>query len=344
MSEHFMLQEIKEQPKVLRGLVAARESEAMRAAISAIKDAHLANDNVYLVGNGSSYHACMYGRYLFSTQNKMPVFVQDCGEFEAFVENLAPSSLVIIASQSGESADAVGVEGKVKSKKVKVIGITNNLDSSLAKEADIILNLQLGECLAIPSTKGFAAEMAVFALLSEGIAETGDFSKRIDAICQDIERAINQRHDDIRSLSDKIHTERDMFALGHASSLALAAEAALKIKECSRIEMEAYPTMEFRHGPSSIINADTPILIFITDYDSEDEIQGELADLKQKGALIIGVSIVENMNYDYTFMLDDNGVYSAFPAIVVAQILAYELALAQGLNPDTPSGVERIVL
>lgn len=344
MSEHFMLKEIKQQPEVVRRLVASRESEAMKAAANLIKSVFAASGDIYLVGNGSSYHACLYGRYIFSNKNKLPVFVFDSGEFEGFVENMAPGSLVIIASQSGESIDATSVEEKVKIKKAKVIGITNNINSTLAKAADIVIDLELGECQAIPSTKGFMAEMVVFALLSEGIAGSSDFSKRAGVISKDIEKVINHQFDHIRSLADKIHAERDMFALGHASSLALAAEAAVKIKECSRIEMEAYPAIEFRHGPSSIVNAGTPILIFLTDYNSEEEIQTVIGEMRQKDALIIGVSIVENKNFDHSYIIDDQGIHSVFAAIVVAQILAYELALAQGLNPDTPSGVERVVL
>ena len=341
--EYAMFKEIKEQPAVIKGLVEHKDSAEIKKAAELITKAQKENTDVYLVANGSSWHACLYAKYLFSLKNRLVVNVYDSGEFESFSHNLTKQSVVIIVSQSGESVDAVRQLGAIQKNDSRLIVITNNPQSTLAKAADVMLDLRAGECVAVPSTKGYMAELTIFALLSEQIAGDTSFSRESQKIAADIERIISQEHDAIRSLADRIRAERDMFVLGHSIGLSSAAEGALKLKECTHAEAEAYAGLEFRHGPSSVVDAGTPVFIFVVDYASEEELQQVAGEMKLRGALVIGIGPQDNMNFDMRFDIYDHQLYSTLPAIVPMQLLAFELALARGLNPDTPENVQKVV-
>ncbi len=338
-----MLTEINEQPQILRRLAESRDNLAMAETTEAIKDAIKAQSEVVLVGNGSSYHSCIYGQYLFSIKNNLLVNTYDTSEFADFIPNLSQKSVVIIVSQSGETGDALEIIPKIKNQKSKIVSITNNPKSTLAKESDIMIDLMLGETNAIPNTKGYTAAMAVFALLSDKIKATDHFAGQIENIASEIEKIISIEHDDIKLLADRLHRSELMFVLGHSIGLANAYETALKIKECCHIPAEGYSGPEFRHGPSSLVEKNTPVIVFVSDIDSEEELHQVITEIKHNSAFVIGISAENSFNYDKHFSIMDDYLYSPIISIVPAQLLAYELAMAKGLNPDKPEGVRQFV-
>ncbi len=338
---HYMLEEIIQQPEVISRLVAGKNSKAMHEAVSILMHA-IHGGEIYLVGSGSSYHSCLYARYLFSMKNNLIVNSYDRGEFEDFVPNLKPEDVVIIVSQSGETADAQHQISKIKDQKSKIIVITNSPESVLAKEADVVLDLQLGECRAVPSTKGYMAEMAIFALLSEAVAGDKSFSNESPKIIDDIERIIEQESGEIQNLADKIQSEQNIFVLGHGIGLANAFETALKIKECAKMYAEAYIGAEFRHGASSVVSANTPVIIFMADYESEEDLRVVAGEMVSRQANLIILSSHE-VECSYHLKTYEHNLYSPLISIVPMQLLAYELSLAKNLNPDEPLGVSRVV-
>ncbi len=343
MAEYKMLSEIKEQPEVIRRLIENRQSLPMQEAVAAIKDAFSKQADICLVGNGSSYNSCIYGEFILSIQAKMLVNLYDTSEFDSFIPNLTEESVVILVSQSGETGDAIKLIPKIKFQKSKIILISNNPDSTLAKEADIVLDLKAGVNEAIPSTKGYIAEITTFALVSDAVSGSDSFLQRSGVIINDIDMTLKRDYHQLLELADRIHTSTDMFVLGHSVGLSNAYEAALKFKECSHIETEGYSGLEFRHGPSSVITADTPVIVLMADYQSEEDLQQILSEVKDAGAYVIGIGPENLIHFDYHIEVVEDHWYSPMTSIVPVQILAFELALVQGINPDAPEGVRQVV-
>lgn len=341
--EHLMIREIKEQPAVINRLVADKDNTGIKAAVDAMTETEKLSGNIYLVGNGTSYHACIYGQFLLSVRNKLVINLYDTSEFKNFAENLKPNDTVVLVSQSGETGDAIKLIYRIKDKKCSFVVITNYPKSTLGQAADVVIPMQAGECQAIPNTKGYTASMVIFALIAERYNADENFSSIASQISDDIEIIIQTQYDRLRALADKLHDAGNIFILGHASGLANAYEAALKIKECSHIEAEGYSGLEFRHGPSSVVTTGTPVIVFMADYESEADLGGVLEEIAQPDPFVIGIGSIGHTQFDERYEAFEHNLYAAIPAIVPTQILAYELALAKGVDPDTPSGVQRVV-
>lgn len=344
--EHAMLREIKEQPEVLRRLVGSCKHSFFAEAVTLIRESISNGGQVVFLGNGTSYHSCIYGQYLFSISNHVIVNIFDTAEFEPFIENLNQNATVVIVSQSGETGDALEIIQKLvpsKPEGSKIISITNNPKSTLARESDVAIDLMLGETNAIPSTKGYTAEMATFALLSDGIKESQNFAGKVETITKEMKRIIFAEHEQIKALSDKLKNQQLMYVLGHSIGLSNAYEAALKIKECAHIQAEGYSGPEFRHGPSSMIGYSTPVIVFAPDIESEEDLKSVVGEVKHSGGYVIGVGSEHSLHYDLHLKTIDDYLYSPLTAIVPIQLLAFELAMTKGLDPDKPIGVRKVV-
>lgn len=344
MAEHRMLYEIKEQPDVIRRLVAGKNDPVVWKTAYAIMETRDQQGNIYLVGNGSSYHACIYGQFILSVRSRLTIDLYDTSEFADYTSNLTEKDIVIIVSQSGETGDAIRLLPKIKSQKPKIIAITNYPQSTLGQSADIVVPMQLGDCLAIPNTKGYTAAMSIFGLLAEKVRGDEDFSFSSSRITYEINRIITGEYERIRVLADKLRDSTNLFVLGHASGLSNAYEGALKIKECSHLEAEGYSALEFRHGPSSVVTTGTPVIVFMADYESETDLGKILEEISQPDPYVLGIGSVQHKQFDEQFEVFEHSLYAAVPAIVPIQILAFELALARGIDPEQPSGVQRVVL
>lgn len=342
--EYKMLEEIKQQAALIRHIVENKASPEMQR-ITILLQQNLDNyPDLYLIGSGTSYHSCVFASYLFSLKNKAIVNIYRAGEFDSYVGNLSHRSLVIMVSQSGESGDVLRLAAPVKKSGAHLVAMTNDINSALAKQAHAVVPLMAGSVQAVPSTKAFISEITIFSLISELLGVEGDFSHLANNIAQDIERMVGgDYYEKIKSLAGKLAGAEIIYVLGHATDYANAFEAALKIKECSKIPAEASSALEFRHGAIALASSATPVIMFLTNRENTAEINRVVSELKAKGAEIIGIGVEPSDFYSDFYQVADNGIYSAISGIVPAQILAFELALAKGLNPDKPEGVNQIV-
>lgn len=343
MAEHRLLYEIGEQPQIIRHLASQANDQAVVASADLIRQTRENQGRIFLAGSGSSYNACVYGQFIFSRRASLMTHLENCGEFTNFIDNIDAKDLVILVSQSGESGDALKLIPEIKTNNSKLIVITNYLESTLAKAANVALPLQAGECLAIPNTKGYTAAMTLFALLADALGGSDDFKRKANYIASDIERIIGVEYGRLVSIADHLNSAKNIFLLGHSAGLANSYEGALKLKECSRTEAEGYSALEFRHGPSSIVTQGTPIIVFMADYESETDLSGLLDEIGQPDPYIIGIGSIGHKQFDDTFEIYEHDLFAAIPAIVPIQILAYELALSRGVDPDSPEGVQRVV-
>ncbi|MEM5853574.1 MAG: glutamine--fructose-6-phosphate transaminase (isomerizing) [Candidatus Aenigmatarchaeota archaeon] len=338
--DHFFMKEIVEQAEVI--------SRLARLDDSIIKD--VANEirkakGTYIVGCGSAAHACMHGVYLFSKIAKTHVNFCLASEFPHFVHFLTPESLVIAVSQSGETADTLAAIRAAKSAGAKVISITNVMGSSLMRESDKSILQRAGPEICVVSTKAYTSQLAILYLLAcelagkleEGKEKVKELGRYIYYLT-----SINMRNF-LKQLAEKLKDVEHLYLIGRGLQYPTALEAALKIKEVSYIHAEAYAGGELKHGTIALIEKDTPCIVF-TSEENGKEIISNAMELKARGAYIIGVGPKNNEVFDFFIKVREAGELNSICQVIPMQILAYQLAVLRGCDPDKPRNLAKSVV
>lgn len=337
--KHFMLKEISEQAEVIERAI-QQDRKVIEEITNSIKNAK----GIYFVGCGTAYHACLAGSYIFSKVAKMHVNVAFASEFPNYEHFLTPQSLVIAVSQSGETADTLAAIRAAKSKGSKIISIVNVMGSSLARESDQALMQQAGPEISVLSTKSYTSQLAILTLLAYALVG------RLDEAKSELKELIRyvyyltaknvQEH--IKKIADKLKKVHDIYIIGRGMQYPTALEAALKIKEVSYIHAEAFAGGELKHGVIALIEKGTPCIVF-TSKETEAEIISNAMELKARGAYIIGVGQNNNEVFDFFIKVREAEEANSIVQIIPIQILAYQLALLRGLDPDRPRSLAKSV-
>lgn len=313
---HYMEKEIYDQPKVLDNLA--------RMVLPKIKY----GTKTFILGCGTASYAASFTDYLFD-RNGIDVEAVVGSEFSKYEKLLKPGQTMILFSQSGETIDVVEAVDLAKKKGLKIIGITNVLGSTLYRKAEVKILLGAGQEAAVASTKALTAMLGVGLLMNKkflaGVAE---------AVRQILTGSLRQK---IKQLANRLQDSEHIFVVGKGIYLPIALEAALKIKEVSYIHAEGYAAGELKHGPIALIEQGTPCLVF------GGECINSAYEMKARGGLIIGIGPKPDKVFDIYFKVPDLGEATVIPAIVIAQLLAYDLAVARGLNPDKPRNLAKSV-
>ncbi len=292
--------------------------------------------NIVIVGRGTSIHAGIYARYLLELYYHKPVSIASQSIFTIYGSNTDMSkSLVIGISQSGGGQDTLTVLKRAKEKGALTLSIVNNLESDIAKSTDYTLYCNAGEAIAVPATKTFITTL--YLINSLVLALTNDEHAKINK--ENIKQAIENGyrfHDKIKEVIKMVNSN-SIFVLGRGLTLPLAMETALKITETSHTHVSSYPISEFYHGPIAMINDNIPTIVFGIEREFDDDVGNIIKRLKQKN---VPVLLITN-NKDLTKNVDDH-IYiesqekfeTYFTAIVIIQLLACELSLFKGYNPD----------
>lgn len=336
---HYMEKEIFDQPKILDNL-ARLDKSVIASAAKAIKD----SSRAYLLGCGTAYYAALFGEYIFDmTGYDVESIVGS--EFAKNKNLLSPDSVFLMLSQSGETIDIVDAVNLAKSKAMKIIGITNVLGSTLYRKSDTKILLGAGQEVAVASTKAFTAKLAVLIQMAYWLKNdlaTGQklitqAAKATKDICS------GQTRKKIKHLAKQIKDEDHMFVVGRLLSYPIALETALKIKEVSYIHAEGYAGGELKHGPIALIDQATPCLVIAPNDTTYTDSISSAHEMKARGGFIIGVSPKPNPVFDVHLKVPDLKQATAIPNTVIAQLLAYDLAIARGLNPDKPRNLAKSV-
>jgi glucosamine--fructose-6-phosphate aminotransferase (isomerizing) len=337
--DHYMLKEITEQAEVIN-----RALEQDKEIIDSIADAIRKAKGVYFVACGTAYHACVQGMYLFSKIAARHVNVALASEFPNYVHFLTSESLVIAVSQSGETADTLAAIRAAKSKGAKVISIVNVMGSTLARESDQALMQHAGPEICVLSTKSYTSQLVILTLLAYALADKFEEGKsRLKELIRYIYylTSANMR-EHLKKLAEKLKNAEHIYLIGRNTEYPTALEAALKIKEVSYIHAEGFAGGELKHGSIALIEKGTPCIVF-TSTEDEKQIISNAAELKARGAYIIGVGPKNDETFDFFIKVREAEEANSIVQIIPIQMLAYQLALLRGCNPDFPRNLAKSV-
>ena len=337
--EHFMLKEICEQVETIQKAIAQRK-EVVEKIAKEIENA----DDIFFVGCGSSYHACLVASYIFSKVAKKYVDVVLASEFPNYKHFLNKDSLVIAVSQSGETYDVLEAVRIAKEKNSKVISIVNVMGSSLTRESDSFLLMNAGPEICVLSTKTYTSQLALLTLLAYSLAgKYEEGRKKLKYLWNVIYHLTSETtRNKIRELAEKLKDKDHIFCIGRGLQYATALEAALKIKEVSYIHAEAFAGGELKHGTIALIEKDTPCIVFVAE-ENEKEILSNAIEIKTRGGYIIGVSPKNNEVFDFWIKVPEANMENPIVQIIPIQILAYQLAVLRGYDPDHPRSLAKSV-
>lgn len=337
---HYMIKEISEQPNLLLRLTAEADANIHKLA-QLIKSAH----GTFLAACGTAAYAALAGEYFFSRIAHRHINPAIGSEFIYYAHFLKPESLLIALSQSGETIDTIESVKLAQAQQAQTVGIVNVLGSTLYRMADEKILLNAGPEKAVASTKAFTAKLAILLLTASALADRLQPGKtEIRQAAKAVEKILAPSYrEKIRQLAVDLYRHDNIFVIGRGQSYPAALESALKIKEISYIHAEGLAGGELKHGPIALIDTGTPCIIIAPKDESYADVLSGAMELKARGGFIIGLSSQPNEIFEVYLPVPDCGNATIIPNVVVAQVLAYELALARGLDPDKPRNLAKSV-
>ncbi|HET9260477.1 MAG TPA: glutamine--fructose-6-phosphate transaminase (isomerizing) [Acidimicrobiia bacterium] len=354
----FMLKEIHEQPHALADTLAGRVSEGGRVVLDELEmDAKLlrAIDKVFVVACGTSYHAAMMAKYAIERWTRVPVEIDIASEFRYRDPVLDARSLVIGISQSGETIDTLAAVRYAKAQGANLIGVSNVLDSALAREADAVLYTRAGLEIGVAATKTFTTQLVAMQLLGLYLAQvrgTLDPGK-IELLVKDLQRlprqveTVLETSDEIEKLSRSWVDVRDYFFLGRSGDFPVAMEGALKLKEIAYVRAEGYAAGEMKHGPIALIEEGVVVVGVASDSHVRSKTLSNMEEMRARGGTI--VLIAEEGDdigdvADHVIRIPSGpDLLCTVTAVIPLQLLAYHVATARGLDVDKPRNLAKTV-
>lgn len=338
--KYFMEKEIYEQPAIMAS-IAARPENGLKNITSKLKNA----DDVVLVGCGTAYYACLLGYYLFSKIAGKRVFPVVGSEFSYLSKQLNKKSVVVALSQSGETMDVLGPLKSVSDLGVEIIAIVNAPHSSLYRMADENILIGAGPERAVASTKAFTGKLAHLGMLAYTSVDKYKEGKNVlnKAVFSSNKVLSDESVSKIKVLAKKLRSADDLYILGRGISYPISLETALKIKEISYIHAEGLAAGELKHGTLALIEPGKVCIVFLpNDETYEDSLSGAM-EIKARGGYVVGVSFKNHSSFDYYINIEDAEEMTIIPNVIFAQMLAYEIALERGLDPDMPRNLAKSV-
>ena len=339
--KHFMLKEIFEQKETISRAI-NQPSELMKSAAEVLAQCN----GVYFLACGTAHKVAATAEYFFADISGRKINVVAASEMPTFESFINEKTALIAISQSGETADVLEILERGKKKGAKIVSITNVEMSSVARISDVVLPLNAGVEKAVASTKAATAQMAICFLLAYADAELrgkGIFNAGRELLRETstaINELLNPRYaEHIHAVAEKIVDRDNMFIIGRGSLYPMALEAAIKIQEVSYIHAQGFAAGELKHGPIALIENRVPCLVLGDD----SETISNAMELKARGAKIIGISPTRADVFDEWIRVPDCDGAQSIATLVPVQILAYQLAILRGLDPDMPRNLAKSV-
>ena len=338
---HFMLKEIHEQPDVVKNtLMEFSEIEKVVKKFSEFK-------RICFVACGTSYHASLVGKYLFETLLGIPTDVILASEF-AFSEGaLDEQTLVILISQSGETADTLRAL-KIANRKAETLAIVNVLGSTATREADHVVYTRAGPEIGVAATKTYVSQLTSVYMLA--IAMNGD-KKLLEELHKvpGYMKTTLDNEDHIIEIAKKYKDSSDFFFIGRGFSYPTALEGALKLKEITYIHGEGYAAGELKHGPLALIDDEVPVLAVVPPGSSHDKTLSNIEEVKARGAYVLAVGsskdeVLKSQAHDVMVFDDEiDEMLSPIPYVLPLQLLSYYISVERGIDPDKPKNLAKCV-
>ncbi|MDP2690900.1 MAG: glutamine--fructose-6-phosphate transaminase (isomerizing) [bacterium] len=338
--DHFMLKEIMDQKETIMRAINQNEEEILKIA-EYIKKAR----GVFLSGCGTAGKVCMASEYFFSIVANRHVNFAPASEFPIYHHFLIPESLLIVVSQSGETADVLEAMKVAKEKGAKVLSIVNVQGSSIARTSDFSLQINAGPEKAVASTKAATSQLSLLLLIAYAVAGRLEEGKKLlIETASMINDMLNPRFlKYIKEVADAINHSEHTYIIGKAANYPMALESAIKIQEVSYIHAEGFAAGELKHGPIALITPGTPCIALIAEDEVRQDILNSTMELKSRGAYIIGVSPNMHECFDHWIRVPDAGIASPIVNVIPIQLLAYHLSVLRGCNPDMPRNLAKSV-
>lgn len=356
--EHFMLKEIYEQPKAVAdtlnprikdGNIVIDELNMTDEEIQAIK-------KIYIVACGSAYHTGVTAKYVIEGIARIPVEVDLASEFRYRNPILEENSLVIIVSQSGETADSLAALREAKKNGVKTLGIVNVVGSSIAREADSVLYTWAGPEIAVATTKAYSTQLIAHYLLAIKFADvrgkiTAEEKKNmiddLKKLPDQIELLVNNK-EKIQKFANRYIAAKDVFFIGRGVDYSISLEGSLKLKEISYIHSEAYAAGELKHGTISLIEEGTLVTAVLTQEDLYQKMISNMVEVRSRGAFVLALTNEGNKEVekasDYVIYIPKTNKYFANSlAIIPLQLFGYYVSVGKGCDVDKPRNLAKSV-
>ncbi|MDY3918780.1 MAG: glutamine--fructose-6-phosphate transaminase (isomerizing) [Candidatus Limivivens sp.] len=356
--EHFMLKEIHEQPKAVQDTIGAyvKDGHIDFSEVGLTDEMLQGLERIYIVACGSAYHVGMVGKYVIEELADIPVEVDLASEFRYRNPRFAGNSMVIIISQSGETADSLAALRLSKEKGIPVLGIVNVVGSSIARESDYILYTYAGPEISVATTKAYSTQLiAVYLLAVQGarvrgqiteerygelLREMGTLPGKIQKVLEDKER--------IQWFASKYANARDIFFIGRGIDYAISLEGSLKMKEISYIHSEAYAAGELKHGTISLIEDGTLVVGVVTQKALFEKTISNMVEVKSRGAYLMGLTCYGNYSIEDTadfsvYVPKTEQYFTTSLAIIPLQLMGYYVSVAKGLDVDKPRNLAKSV-
>ena len=348
---HFMLKEIFEQPDAIHDSLLGRiETIEME---SFFQGNHFSS--VKIVACGTSYHAGLVGKYIIEELAKIPTTVQISSEYR-YSSVSRESPLVVLITQSGETADTLGAAREARKRGNKTLAIANVVDSAITREVDHVIYTRAGPEIGVAATKTFVTQLIALYLLA---MELGVQNKSLAAQARrsmigslrNLPRAVQDVLNQamlIEALANKYSGARDMFFIGRSINYPVALEGALKTKEISYVHGEGFPAGEMKHGPLALLSKDSPVVAIAIKDHTYDKMLGNMSEVSARGSPVIAIGYegdTELARYadDVIWIREIPPVLSPVPVIVVLQLWAYYIAKARGCPIDKPRNIAKTV-
>lgn len=354
---HYMLKEIHEQPDTLaRTLSHYLDLSEMRVDMPAGLD-FADIDRVVIVACGTAFYAGMVAKYMFEQIAGLAVDIDIASEFRYRDPVLSPKSLMVVVSQSGETADTLAALRYAKAHKLKTAALVNVMTSTMAREADIAMPIKAGVEIGVASTKAFTSQTCALAALAVGAAQQrGHIDAETAAKhCRDL-ATLPQRvaeallcSDDIARAARRLTEAKSIFFLGRGPMMPIAFEGALKLKEISYIHAEGYAAGELKHGPIALIEAGTPVIVIAPDDELFEKTMSNLQEVAARGARVVlltdakGASAAQKMSKTIITLPTASNLCAPIVQAVGQQLLAYYTAVALGTDVDQPRNLAKSV-
>ena len=356
--EHFMIKEIHEQPKAVKDTLSSLIKDGkIDLSAAGLTDETLASiSEIRIAACGSAWHAGMAGQYVIEDLAEIPVRTELASEFRYRKMLIDKDALVVVISQSGETADTLAALRAAKENGIRTLAIVNVIGSTIAREADNVLYTLAGPEIAVATTKAYSAQLVAMYALAIALASAKNkidaadqryYIEELEALPAKIERVLENK-ERIQWFAAKYANARDVFFIGRGLDYAISLEGSLKMKEISYIHSEAYAAGELKHGTISMIEKGILVIGLLTQEDLLEKTVSNMAECKARGAYLMGVtgngnfSVEDSVNFTIYVPAADRHFIGSL-AVIPLQLLGYYTSVARGLDVDKPRNLAKSV-
>jgi glucosamine--fructose-6-phosphate aminotransferase (isomerizing) len=358
--DHFMLKEIMEQPEAMedamRGRVLPEDNDIVLGGLHDVWDELVEADRIIIAACGTSWHAGLVGEYLIETYARTPVEVEYASEFRYRDPILRDGDVVLVISQSGETADTLAAVRQAQEKEVPCFGICNVVGSTIARETDAGVYLHAGPEIGVASTKAFTAQVTVLSMIALKLAKgrtlsTGELAHNIQALAEvpdKVRQVLEASNDDLESMAHVYRYASNFLYLGRGYNFPVALEGALKLKEISYIHAEGYPAAEMKHGPIALIDRFMPVVFIAMKDSTYDKVLSNIEEVAARDGSVIAITDDKDEELDslceYVLEIPQTEEFlSPLLTVIPLQLLSYHIAVMRGCHVDQPRNLAKSV-